>query len=405
MKKFIFIFLMGQIITILAQEVDVGKKLKELEETVETVKKIKAEYESKIAQLEKQIKELKEKLEEKEIEQEAIAREFEKEKKESQRFRQQIGRVSYLPDISVIGDFRFRGGSNILDEKFFVNEIELAFSGAVDPYFISYDAFITLERSETGEMEIDAEESYVTYKGIKNLGIRIGRFLIPITKSNTWHTHQRLFGEVPLYYNEYFNGSEGFKTEGIHFYYQIYNPNVEVSFYLLNNRNSAIFMNDSSNLLPVLSVKKFFAFTYTSDLEATTSIAYGANQFDGNTLLLANTLIYRWKNTSAPYNRINILTENIFAKVGNAPIQENKYSNYTLLYYNFSKYVAGGVDFNIVKSIDSDIYKTAYGIIFDIIPSEFSFLRFNYHHRPQTNENIFLIELNFGIGKHRAHTY
>lgn len=405
MKMFILL-LIGLTLTVtFAQEVDVGEKLKELEETVEAVKKIKSEYENKIVQLENQIKQLKEKLEEKDIEQESLAKDFEKEKKENQKFRQQIGRLSYMPDISVIGDFRFRATNNIADEKFFINEIELAISGSVDPYFVSYDAFISLERNDTGEMEIDAEESYVKYSGIKNLGVRVGRFFIPITKSNIWHTHQRLFGEIPLYYNEYFNGNEGFKTEGIHLYYQIEKPNAEISLYLLTNKNSAIFTTQSSHILPLLSIKKLLPFTDTSDLESTTSFAYGANQFDGNTFLVTNTLLYRWKNYNAPYNKVNILTENIFAKVQNAPFNENKYGNYTLLYYNFSKYFAAGIDFNIVKGIDTALYKTGYGLIFDIIPSEFSFLRFNYQTKPHTNENVFLIELNFGIGKHRAHPY
>ncbi len=405
MKKLILLFIWIIPVTPFAQEIDVGEKLKEVERTIEAVKKMKAEYEDKVAQLEKQIKELKEKIEDKEIEQESLARDFEKEKKENQRFRQQIGRLSYLPDISVIGDFRFLGGSNIVDQKFFTNEIEFAISGTVDPYFVSYDAFISLERNEAGEMEIDLEESYVKYSGIKNLGVRIGRFFIPITKSNTWHTHQRLFGEVPLYYDEYFNGNEGFRTEGLQLYYQIEKPYTEISLYLLTNRNSKIFTSNSSHILPLLSVKNLFTFAYTSDLESTFSIAYGANQFDGNTFFIANTLQYRWKNTNAPYNKVNILTENIFAKVQNAPIDENKYSNYTLLYYNFSKYLAAGLDFSFVKRLDENTYKNAYGIVFDIIPSEFSFLRLNYQIRQQTNENLFLIELNFGVGKHRAHVY
>jgi hypothetical protein len=399
MKKLLAGLLILILPLLLVTQDDTQEKLKKL---VGEIEKLKSEYEKKITDLEKQIKELKEKIEEKELQQESLSRDFEREKKESQKFRQQISRVSYLPDISVIGDLRFRGGNNITDEKFFLNEVEMAISGAVDPYFY-YDSFFALERESSGEMHFDVEEAYVKYLGIKEIGIRAGRFFIPVTKSNTWHTHQRLFGEVPLYYNEYFN-EERFKTEGIHIYYQISKPATEISFYLLTNKNAEIFNPDSSHLLPLLSIKNLFPFSADADIESITSFSYGNNQFGSNTFLAANTLFFRWKNPNYSNNKIQILTENIFARVGGLEDKE-KYANYSLFYYNFTKYLGAGLDFGLAKSIAGSNYNTAYGIIFDIIPSEFSFLRFNYQHKVSTNDNIFLIELNFIVGKHRAHSH
>ncbi|MFN7182064.1 MAG: hypothetical protein ACK4NF_05250 [Planctomycetota bacterium] len=397
MKK-LLIFLIICIAMVMPQD-ETKEKLKKLEEQIQALQK---EYENKIFQLQQQLRQLQEKLEEKEIEQESLSVEFAKEKEESRNFRKQLSRVSYLPDISVIGDVRFRTGNNVSDENFFINEIEFAISGAVDPYFY-YDSFITLEREETGEMHFHPEEAHVKYLGVKNLGLRIGRFLLPITKSNTWHTHQRLFGEVPLYY-EYLSGEEGFKTDGLHIYYQIDKPITELSFYLGTATNSKIFRDETSQILPLISIKNLFPFSELSDIETITTFAYGGNQFGKHTFLAANTLFFRAKNNNYPYNKIQILTENIFARVKGVE-DEEKFANYILLSYNFNKYLAVGFDFSIAKVIDGSNYETAYGVIFDIIPTEFSFLRFNYQRNPQTNEGIFLIELNFGIGKHRAHTY
>jgi hypothetical protein len=382
---------------------DVQKKLKELKEQLE---QLKSEYESKIKDLEKKIDELKANLLEKEIEYEVLTKEFESEKKESKMFRQQISRVSYLPDISVIADIRYMMGKNILDDKFSMSEIELGFSGTVDPYF-AYSAFLSLEREPSGEFALHPEEAYAKFIGLRDLGLRVGKFRVPITKSNIWHTHQRLYGVAPIYYKEYFT-EEGFLTEGLHIYYQISQPQIEFSGYILNNRNSAIFSVDSSHLLPLLSVKNFFPFSPQADLEVITSLSYGPNQFGKNTFLLANTAFYRWKNTDYPYNKVFILTENIFAKVGDATgvlEEKNKYANYTLFSYHFSKYIGVGLDFSVAKELQGARYITGYGIIFDVFPSEFSLLRLNYHIRPDNNERIFFLELNLGIGKHSAHTY
>jgi hypothetical protein len=84
-------------------------------------------------------------------------------------------------------------GHGTLDRGFNLREMEVAFSGAVDPYF---DVWATLA---IGTDSIEAEEVYVqTRKFLPGLQLRVGRFFSGLGHINKQHPHQWDFVDQAL---------------------------------------------------------------------------------------------------------------------------------------------------------------------------------------------------------------
>ena len=84
---------------------------------------------------------------------------------------------------------------------FSLREVELAFSGAVDPYFDVWATF------GIAQGEIEAEEVYVqTRRLLPGVQVRAGRFFSGIGYLNRQHTHQWAFVDQALLYEALFGG-------------------------------------------------------------------------------------------------------------------------------------------------------------------------------------------------------
>jgi hypothetical protein len=122
------------------------------------------------------------------------------------------------PDISVIGDFRavFRPGEaadslGTNEFSFVAEEIELAYSGYLNPYMRA-DAFIGFHVAEEA---IDVEEFNLTVlRGLPwSLQFNAGRYLLDFGRINTQHSHQWAWIEFPLMIRTML-GEEGLRTDG-----------------------------------------------------------------------------------------------------------------------------------------------------------------------------------------------
>jgi hypothetical protein len=126
--------------------------------------------------------------------------------------------ISVIPDVAYYYDdrdgdaFDIAGGAegftghepDALERGFNLREMEIAFSGAVDPYF---DVWATLA---VGTESIEAEEVYVqTRKFIPGLQLRVGRFLSGVGYANQQHTHQWDFVDRALPYEAILGGNLG----------------------------------------------------------------------------------------------------------------------------------------------------------------------------------------------------
>ena len=119
-----------------------------------------------------------------------------------------------LPDISavgdLIGDLSPKGSTQEGGERFSVREVEIALQAAVDPYFRG-DIFLGLSDLE----KISIEQAYITATSLPwGLEVRLGRYLMPVSKQNTTHRHDLHTIEYP-YVLQRFLGEEGLKGTGI----------------------------------------------------------------------------------------------------------------------------------------------------------------------------------------------
>ena len=101
-----------------------------------------------------------------------------------------------LPDVSavgdLVGDLSPKGSTQEDRTRFGVREVELAFQAVVDPYFRG-DFFLGLSDLE----KVSIEQAFLTTTGIRDLEIRLGRYLMPFGKQNTTHRHDLHTVEYP----------------------------------------------------------------------------------------------------------------------------------------------------------------------------------------------------------------
>ncbi|MCK6479183.1 MAG: hypothetical protein HUU06_06255 [Planctomycetaceae bacterium] len=132
-----------------------------------------------------------------------------------------------LLDISLSGLFA-AGGSTATDEEleslqggghdphgrgFTVQNVEMAFSGAVDPYFRG-DAFIVAGIDAGGESFLELEEAYLTSTSLPaGLQVKAGHFLTEFGRVNASHPHSWEFVDQPVVNTRMF-GPDGMRAPG-----------------------------------------------------------------------------------------------------------------------------------------------------------------------------------------------
>ncbi len=112
--------------------------------------------------------------------------------------------MSVIPDIAYYNDNRQGQVVESLERGFNLREVELAFSGSVDPYF---DVWATFAVDADG---IDSEEVYVqTRKFLPGVQLRVGKFFSGIGYINKQHPHQWDFVDQALPYDALLGGNLG----------------------------------------------------------------------------------------------------------------------------------------------------------------------------------------------------
>ena len=105
--------------------------------------------------------------------------------------------TAFNPAITVIPDalYHYANRAGGVPRGFSLREVEIAFSGAVDPYFDVWSTF------GVGEGEIEPEEVYVqTRRFLPGAQARFGRFFSGVGHLNRQHRHQWDYVDRPLPY-------------------------------------------------------------------------------------------------------------------------------------------------------------------------------------------------------------
>lgn len=328
------------------------------------------------------------------------------------------------PDISVIGTMVGHAGDQNLFEgagpenlgegrsPFQFQEAELAFETFVDPY-MKGRFFIALEGGE-----VDLEEGYAQFVALPNgFTGKAGKFKSMFGKANTWHTHIRPWIDQPLMISNFF-GAEGLADTGLSLSRSISNPwnaFIEATGEVGSGNVDGVFERQNSNdLFYNAHLKLYRDITEDSNIEVGTSWARGTLEGASNRFAGVD-VTYRWKPLRRSiYNSFRGRFEGLANRRPGS--DRTLYGYYASADYQLSRRWFAGVrldraDRNFVFGegvLDERFTDRGISATLTFRPSEFSqirgqFRRTSYGSLEEVNE--FLVQLQFAIGAHGAHTF
>jgi hypothetical protein len=105
------------------------------------------------------------------------------------------------------------GGHDPAQRGFTLQNLELVFDGAVDPYFKGQTNII-LQITPDGETNLELEEAFVTTTSLPhNLQVKVGQYLTEFGRINPTHPHTWDFVDQPLVSGKMFGG-DGLRSVG-----------------------------------------------------------------------------------------------------------------------------------------------------------------------------------------------
>jgi hypothetical protein len=352
--------------------------------------------------------------------------------KEPQPLSLSFGRAiqNFNPDISVIGDVlghwvsgergeRLPGGEHANEDRFQFRELELAFSAPVDPYARA-DFFVHIHEHD-GEWHAGLCEGYLTLLTLPhNLQARIGKFRSAFGKANQLHTHNMPWVDRPNVITNFF-GEEGMSEEGVEVSWLVPNPwdkHVQWTLNVQNNENAGAFAGrDADDIMFVNRLASFHPLSESSTLEIGVSHATAPNDSGHGgcrTHVEGLDLTYKWRPPrEGLYKSLAWENEVLFSQKDQPDgAAENAWGLYSSLTYQFARRwsVFGRYDYSqFPDDRDSSEHAVSAGLTF--AQSEYAFWRLSYKHTDTSgplagaDRDEVWLQLNVGIGPHRAHKY
>ncbi|HUR80767.1 MAG TPA: hypothetical protein VM733_08370 [Thermoanaerobaculia bacterium] len=309
------------------------------------------------------------------------------------------------PDLSVIGNFTGHAGDNLEGRApAAVDEVELAAQAFIDPYAKGY--FFLAVSPEEG---IDVEEAYAQFVTLPwGLTAKAGKTKATFGKANTWHAHQRPWVDQPLMLTR-FLGEEGAADVGVSVSKDIPNPFgafIEATGEVYSGDVENVFARQADNDLFYNAHLKFFRdLGENSNIEAGTSYARGTVPEGGHNRLAGVDITYRWKPLSRSiYNSFIARFEGLADERSDFG---TLYGWYASADYQFAQRWYTGVRVDAADAFEGGT-DHAYSATLTFWPSEFSQMRGQFRRTtlgigPSFNE--LLLQLQFSIGAHGAHTF
>jgi hypothetical protein len=329
---------------------------------------------------------------------------------------------SFNPDISLNGDFlaQYRSHEGRKPTaKFDFRELEIGFSGAVDPYTRA-DVIATISHEGNG-YAAGLEEAYLTFLQLPyNLQARVGEFRAEFGRANPYHLHALPWTDYPLVIQRYF-GEEGLTGTGGELSWLIPNPwhqYIALTYEIMNNDNHQLFAGDQADdITHLLRLKTFRDLSPNSTLEAGASLATGPNDHghgSHRSQVEGFDVTYRWKPKGAGlYKSFNWQTEVMAAQADIRGGQETTWGMYSAPEYQFSRRWKLGLRYDYTQlPFSSSSHEYAYSAYLTFLQSEFVFWRLAYTYLDRNfsddhvrGEQRLMLQLNFTLGAHPAHKY
>jgi hypothetical protein len=330
----------------------------------------------------------------------------------------------FNPDTSVIGNFIGRSGQRNPFEfhadkerpPMTLDETEVAFQAFVDPYA---KANFFLSITPEG---IDVEEGYANFIALPyDLTAKVGKMKAFFGKDNTWHTHVRPWVDQPLVIHNLF-GDEGLNDTGISVSKIIPNPwntFLEATGEVFAGHVPDVFQRRGPNdLFYNAHFKAFRDITENNNIEVGTSYARGplAGASSGNNQFGGVDVTYRWK----PLQRG--LYNSFIGRLEAITNRRSDFDRHLKGFYASADYQLDRRWFAGVRVDASDrpivstsglapVRFTDRGLSGTVTfwPSEFSQIRGQLRRTRYgdvgRSVNEFLMQLQFSIGAHGAHTF
>ena len=336
---------------------------------------------------------------------------------------------------------------------FNARNIELAFDGAVDPYFEGF-ANIVFKLDNDNETEVEVEEAFMQTTSLPyNLQLKGGQFFAAFGRLNPTHPHTWDFADTPLV-NGLFLGPDGLRGVGaqgswtlpLPWYSQLIfasqNGRGSTGFSFRNPGDNGMFFDrittdrEARGLQDFVWIPRFensFNLSETQTVLVGASGAFGSNETGANsrTQIYGADLLYKWKSSHAEggFPFVKWQTEFMYRRFqaghgadDSFPVAEtfHDWGLYSQVLWGFKKGWVAGIRGDYVHMQNSEFTddldrqsRSRISANLTWYPTEFSKLRLQYNH-DFLEENFFLserevdslfLQFEFILGAHGAHKF
>src|SRR6266496_4988579 len=330
---------------------------------------------------------------------------------------------------------------------------ELAFDGAVDPYFEGF-ANIVFKLNNDNETNVEVEEAFMQTTSLPyNLQLKAGQFFAAFGRLNPTHPHTWDFVDTPLV-NGLFLGPEGLRGVGaqtswtlpLPWYSQLIfasqNGRGSTGFSFRNPGDDGMFFDRVTTDREARGLQDFVwipRWENSVDLSPTQVVlagvsgAFGSNETGANarTQIYGADFLYKWKSSHAEggFPFVKWQTEAMYRRFEagrgvdqSFPVAEtfHDWGMYSQVLWGFKKGWVAGIRGDYLHMTDSDFTddderQTRSRISANLTwyPTEFSKIRLQYNH-DFLKENFFLagrdvdsvfLQFEFILGAHGAHKF
>ena len=297
------------------------------------------------------------------------------------------------------------------DEGLQVQEVEMAMTSVVDPYFkanviVAFDP----DRSGPGS-DVALEEAYATMSSLPaGWGLEVGRFLIPFGRHNQLHTHVFPFVDAPHAITAIL-GPESQSDVGVELSYAPLVPwYLNLRMYGGDGATEDVFGGDSKELAAGGRVENLWDLSEATTFEAAGSYMNGPGPDGGRRQLWGADLRLKYRDQRQTQGRA---WEGVVELVEDAPeVAPDHAGVYALLRTRIARrfWVGAGYDWlstpSEVTGLRGSEHEAKGQLAF--IPSEFSAVRMDlgWRDRLDTERELFAeLQFNVTIGSHPAHAY
>lgn len=312
-----------------------------------------------------------------------------------------ITKALQLPEISIIGNLQTLFSSNKEEEgrnQVRLKEVELALQSYIYPTIRGDVILCTHEEMENGERHshTHVEEGYVSFLNLgKGFQLFAGRMRIGFGKENRIHPHHRLYVDNPLVLTNFFS-EEGLIGDGATLAYLI----PAKRFLRLDLSTWQVVSPSQGTGLPGLEKTLHTARLWTSSQSAKgeleSGVSFGKGSGDNAPKVYGFDITYkRWPGA---FGRDILRSEVIWGKGRDG---DTRRGFYILGTHKFTKYWEGGFRLDNTQLVTGGTGK-AFSLFASNYLTETTFLRFQYQYRdlPSGNDNLFWVQVVFGMGPH-----